>query len=40
MKGLKKIALGLVIPISIILVWIWSTQSGKIAPSLLPTIAK
>lgn len=38
MKGLKKIALGLVIPISIILVWIWSTQSGKIAPSLLPTI--
>lgn len=39
MNVIKKIGLGLIVPVIILIAWIIYTQKGLIAPSLLPTVA-
>lgn len=39
MNFYKKLLLGLIVPVLIVILWIWTTGNGKIPTSLLPTLA-
>ncbi len=39
MKVLKTIALGIIVPIAIFILWFWATETGRVATSLLPTLS-